>query len=511
MRRGSFNFRACARFDTPSPLRMSVPDAPPIPTPGPLAIARRAAGSFHPRAMPAPIRRNYARELPGTAMLAVGRAAFEGSIIAGVTRVAYDGVIPDATLNYAVAALATAPAAANILNFVWTRVAHGANKTRFIAAVQIAMIACIVGLALMPATPIGLVGLIAMTFCAWVCWSGFVAVRSTVWRANYARSVRARVAGKLSTVQTIAIGSLGIALGVAMDAAKGGFGPGWLLAGVDPIVIFRVFLISAACVASVGIGILATVRVRQHKRLLVAERESSADNTGPTLNPIGVVSLLLEDRRYGAYQVNQFLMGMGNLMIFPLLPIILRERFEAGYFKVLLLSGALGMLVVPFAVPLWARLLDGVHIVRFRAVHSWVFVALVVLLMVAVFGHIEWLLYAVACLKGVAMGGGMLAWQLGHHDFAPTSRAGEYMGVHVTLTGVRGMIGPVAAVSLYNVLDEIDPSLSPAVLVPCLALVLAGAVGFVLMNLRMDLSPVDERLPADSKTRGPAPVSRADS
>lgn len=460
--------------------------------------------------MPAPIRRNYARELPGTAMLSVGRAAFEGSILAGVTRVAYDGVIPDATLNYAVAALATAPAAANILNFVWTRVAHGVNKTRFIAAVQIAMIACIVGLALMPATPTGLVGLIALTFCAWVCWSGFVAVRSTVWRANYARSLRARVAGKLSTVQTIAIGTLGISLGVAMDGAKGKFGDAWPLAGVEPLAIFRVFLIAAACVASVGIAVLATVRVRQHKRLLLAERESSADNTGPTLNPIGVVSLLLEDRRYGAYQVNQFLMGMGNLMIFPLMPIILRERFEAGYLMVLLLSGALGMLVVPFAVPLWAKLLDGVHIVRFRAFHSWVFVFNLTLLLIAVVAHLEWLLYVVAVFKGVAMAGGMLAWQLGHHDFAPSHRAGEYMGVHVTLTGVRGLIGPVAAVSLYNWLDAIDTGLSPAVIGLCLLLVLVGAIGFNLMNARMDLTPVDDRPPADSKTRGPAPMSRAD-
>ena len=403
-----------------------------------------------------------------------------------------------------------APAAANILNFVWTRIAHGVNKTRFIAAVQIAMVACIVGLALMPATPVGLVGLIAFTFAAWVCWSGFVAVRSTVWRANYARSLRARVAGKLSTVQTIAIGGLGISLGVAMDTAKGKFGPNWPLAGADPITIFRVFLIAAACVASVGIAVLATVRVRQHKRLLLAERESSADNTGPTLNPIGVMSLLLKDRRYGAYQVNQFLMGMGNLMIFPLMPIILRERFDAGYFKVLLLSGALGMLVVPFAVPLWARLLDGVHIVRFRAFHSWVFVFNLTLLLIAVYAHLDWLLYVVAVFKGIAMAGGMLAWQLGHHDFAPSNRAGEYMGVHVTLTGVRGLIGPVAAVSLYNWLDAIDTNLSPAVIGLCLVLVLVGAVGFTLMNRLMDLTPVDDRPPADSRTRGPAPLSRAE-
>ncbi|MEO1716819.1 MAG: MFS transporter [Planctomycetota bacterium] len=472
---------------------------------------RKAAGSFHPRAMPAPIRRNYGRELAGTGFLSVGRAAFEGSVLAGVTRVAFDGVIADGPLNYAVAAFATVPAASNIINFVWTRIAHGVNKTRFIACTQVGMALSIVGLALIPNTPAGIVGLILCSLGAWVCWSGYIAVRSTVWRANYARSLRARVAGKLSTVQTLTIGSLALVLGALMQDKLAELSPALSHAslGVEPWDIYRGFLLVAAAGALVGTGLISTIRIRQHKRLLVAERESSADNTGPTLNPLGVIRLLFEDRRYGAYQVNQFLLGIGNLMMFPLIPIILRDRFHAGYFKVLLLASALSMFVVPIAVPLWARLLDGVHIVRFRSFHSWVFVAVMTLLLVAVTTHTEWLLYVVAALKGVAFAGGMLAWQLGHHDFAPASRASEYMGVHVTLTGVRGLIGPAASVSLYNYLGSIDGSLAPWSIALCLVLVLIGALGFTHMNRTMDLTPVDDRLPADSKTRGPGPVSRA--
>ncbi|MGP1273465.1 MAG: MFS transporter [Phycisphaerales bacterium] len=463
--------------------------------------------------MPAPIQRNYARELTGTAFLSVGRAAFEGSVLAGVARVAYDGVVDPTPLNYAVAAFATVPAAANIFNFIWTRVAHGVNKTRFIVAVQTAMALFVVMLALMPPTPAGLVGQVACAFGAWVCWSGYIAVRSTIWRANYARSLRARVAGKLSTVQTLTIGSLGILLGALMGDKLQPLHPALSLnqLGIEPWQVFKGFLIVAACCAGAGTAVISTIRVRQHKRMLQAERESSADNTGPTLNPWGVVGLLLEDRRYGAYQVNQFLMGIGNLMLFPLIPIILRERFDAGYFKVLLLSGSLGMLLTPIAVPVWARLLDRAHIVRFRAVHSWMFVVTMALLLVAVLGHIEWLLFVAAGLKGFALAGGMLAWQLGHHDFAPTSRASEYMGVHVTLTGVRGLIGPAASVSLYNWLAEHHPGTEPWAIGLCLVLVLLGAVGFVWMDRTMDLTPVENRAPADSKTRGPAPVVRAES
>ncbi|NRA58793.1 MAG: hypothetical protein HRU13_11830, partial [Phycisphaerales bacterium] len=46
---------------------------------------------------------------------------------------------------------------------------------------------------------------------------------------------------------------------------------------------------------------------------------------------------------------------------------------------------------------------------------------------------------------------GVLAWNLGHLDFAPTGRESQYMGVHVTLTGVRGALAPMIGVSVYTI------------------------------------------------------------
>jgi len=50
---------------------------------------------------------------------------------------------------------------------------------------------------------------------------------------------------------------------------------------------------------------------------------------------------------------------------------------------------------------------------------------------------------------GVSNGGGNLAWNLGHNDFAPPDRAADYMGVHVMLTGLRGCIAPFLGSWLY--------------------------------------------------------------
>ncbi|HED54790.1 MAG TPA: MFS transporter [Phycisphaerales bacterium] len=478
----------------------------------PVRAARRATDSFRPDAMPASVRRNYSRELPGTALFAVGRAAFDGAILGIVVRIAFDGVVRADLLNYAVALIAAAPAFANIINFIWARAVQGRHKIRFIVGVQSVLLGLVLLLAFVPRSPVGLAMLCAIVIGIWVCWSGFVAIRTTIWRANYPRAIRARIAGKFSTVQTLILSTFGLTLGTLMGDRLGLIDPRLSLErlGLDPIGVFRAYVVVCVVCGAAGVAVLSTLRVRRHKRMLRDERESTAERTGPTLNPLGVVRLLLEDRRFGAYQVNQFLMGIGNLMVMPLIPIILRDRFGVGYFEGILLASTLPMAMIPFMIPAWARLLDRVHVVRFRSVHSWVFVALIVLLFLATELHIKWLLYVAAVLKGIGMSGGMLAWQLGHHDFAPRQRASEYMGVHVTLTGVRGLIGPAAAVALYNRLDALDDSFGPYVLLLCLALVLAGAIGFVMMTRRLDLTPADAKIPADSTTRGPAVVSKGE-
>ncbi|MCX7065941.1 MAG: hypothetical protein NT024_15565, partial [Proteobacteria bacterium] len=52
-------------------------------------------------------------------------------------------------------------------------------------------------------------------------------------------------------------------------------------------------------------------------------------------------------------------------------------------------------------------------------------------------------------VNGIVNGGGSLAWQLGHNDFAPREQVAAYMGIHVTLTGVRGAFAPFLGMAMY--------------------------------------------------------------
>jgi hypothetical protein len=87
-----------------------------------------------------------------------------------------------------------------------------------------------------------------------------------------------------------------------------------------------------------------------------------------------------------------------------------------------------------------------------------------------------------ASLIGLAMAGANLGWNLGHNDFAPLGRVQHYMGVHVTLTGVRGLLAPPAGMLCYELLERWRVGAGVLALPLPLGMLTAGAFGFVAMR-----------------------------
>jgi hypothetical protein len=89
------------------------------------------------------------------------------------------------------------------------------------------------------------------------------------------------------------------------------------------------------------------------------------------------------------------------------------------------------------------------HAAEFRAKHSWLWVVSQgVMGAGTLLGSVFWIGFG-RVVFGIARGGGNLAWSLGHNDFAHPERAGLYMGVHATLTGLRGVFAPFLGMLLY--------------------------------------------------------------
>jgi hypothetical protein len=149
----------------------------------------------------------------------------------------------------------------------------------------------------------------------------------------------------------------------------------------------------------------------------------------------------------------QFFAGVSNMMGWTALSLFVIESVRGRDDE-----NTLGMLinvVIPLAVatatvPLWSRLLDRMHIARYRIPHglTWVF-GQAACYLAAVSGSL-WLLLLPAVIHGTMRGGGMIAWYLGHNDFADRRLAALYMGIHQTLTGVRGAFAPFLGVALLE-------------------------------------------------------------
>jgi hypothetical protein len=102
------------------------------------------------------------------------------------------------------------------------------------------------------------------------------------------------------------------------------------------------------------------------------------------------------------------------------------------------------------------------------------------------------LLWLGAVLMGSAHGGGNLGWNLGHHDFSGDADSSLYMATHVSLTGVRGLVMPIAGVVFLRYLESLQTGLGAYALLLPLALTLSGTLWFVHLHRvrrRLGLSP----------------------
>ncbi|MFT5423691.1 MAG: hypothetical protein ACI89L_001479 [Phycisphaerales bacterium] len=424
---------------------------------------------FDPRRVPPMARQNYKRELTAALFLPFVLVLFEGSVLSVLVRLGFEGKVNDGLLNTMTAFIAVAPALANLSSFVWVRLAHGRHKVESLTRIMAVMLVVVLLIGVAPRNELGLILTGAAALGARLCWSGILTLRSTIWRQNYPDGSRAQITGRFAMVLTLLLTGLTLLLGYLMNLSE---------------LTLRVAVPVGCVLGVVGLQNWRQVRVREHKALIDSEQSTHAYHA-PSFNPAKLLQVLRDDKDFDRYMSAQMLLGVGNIMSMALLPIVLRERFETDYLQSLLVTSILSIGVMPFAIPFWSRRLDAKHAVSYRAIHSWVFVASLSLLIAGIGLGSYPVLLVFALVRGFGFAGGALGWTLAHLDFAPPEQTTRYMGVHVTLTGLRGLICWLSGVAIYEGLERVEPGAGVWVFVLSLGLTLGGAVAFVVLSRSM--------------------------
>jgi hypothetical protein len=419
----------------------------------------------------------FRREIAPWALLGLTLGLVEGATAAVLIKKTFADAADPWIVNLAVAFVSGAPALSNVISFVWANLAHGRARIGLVVSLQAAFAILVGLLGVAPRVLGGLAFAVASILFARLLWTGILTVRAAIWSANYPRAALGRYTGRIVIVSSLAV-SVAAAL-AAWTLDRGVIDSRWLFGAGAAAGLLAAWLYRAA-------------RVRRQFALLALENAAVGRSEPFSLGML--FEILRKDPHFREYMFWMGVFGGGNLMLTSQLVVIFSEHLHlAASLQIALLSVVpLGLL--PLFVPFWARMFDEGHVVEYRARQSWALVAAVCVISVGTWGAWIPLLWIGALLLAFAYAGANLGWNLGHNDFAAVGRAQHYMGVHVTLTGVRGAIGPPVGILIYQWLESMRPGTGIYSLALPLVFVTIGAAGFSHMRRVMRATAPDRQI-----------------
>ena len=169
-------------------------------------------------------------------------------------------------------------------------------------------------------------------------------------------------------------------------------------------------------------------------------------------NPFGNMKYAIKDRSFGYVLLTWFIMGFANLWTVPLrVDYITTPQWgiEGSAIYVAMVITIIPETMRMLLIPYWASLFDKMNFVILRMILNLLFGFGIFLFFVT---SDPWVIGLGSAMIGAAFAGGSIAWNLWVTKYAPPGKAGAYMSVHVSLTGIRGTIGPAMGYWTVNLI-----------------------------------------------------------
>ncbi len=413
------------------------------------------------RSLPFLTRRNYFYEFLHLIPWSIFAGLIEGQFASIVVAESFHGS------EFLIAVASATPIAALLFSLVWGMLSLGRPKIRLLTFFCLGTLLLAGTIGAVPPSRHGTIWFITQIAAAQVLLSGVITVRSAVWKSNYPTRVRGQITARLQRLRRfITVPTVLFAAYVCdLDATS-----------------YRYLYPIGAVVGLLGVWFLRKVRIRGERRELHGHRQEDANgklardiaepfSLAALMSPGHVirqmVNVLRDDRHFRRYCIAQSLMGVANIMTIPVMVALITRELDlssdGAFWISTALIVALPNLVMLGSIGRWGRLFDRLGVLRMRVANvtcwtislGFALAGTLILEESIAIGPshlpIAVALFALRALfQGVGLGGGQIAWNLGHLHFAHPKRAELYMGVHVSLTGLRGLIAPLIGVWLWR-------------------------------------------------------------
>ena len=189
-------------------------------------------------------------------------------------------------------------------------------------------------------------------------------------------------------------------------------------------------------------------------------------------HPLANFKYVIQDRAFGYVLLTWFIMGFANLWTLPLrVDYVTSPEFgiegSASFVALIItiIPDTIRMLFIPF----WAKMFDRMNFVTLRIVLNLLFAIGVGSFFIS---KNPWVIGVGSGLIGLAFAGGSIAWSLWVTKYAPPGKTAAYMSVHVSLTGIRGTLGPMIGYWAYEKIGVVNVGLLSAAMMVVASLML---------------------------------------
>lgn len=259
---------------------------------------------------------------------------------------------------------------------------------------------------------------------------------SSLMQVNIDNNKRGKLFGYMNSVSTIASIIISFAAGRLLDIDDN---------------YFRMLFASAGIIGFASMFFLSRIRFRKKPMADGGLKSSKMNILYPFRNMIYIYS---NDRRYLFFEIAFFVYGMGFLVVLPALPIYFVDVMQMDYSQISMAKGVIGQLFMALIMPFIGSLHDRTNPVIFSSITFFILAFYPLILLLAPGNtalnpvHVVYLGFLI---YSFAMSAVIIVWNLGSIYFAGHRDSSDYQSIHVTMTGIRGLIAPLVGFAVIKI------------------------------------------------------------
>ncbi|MDZ4121232.1 MAG: MFS transporter, partial [Candidatus Cloacimonadaceae bacterium] len=257
-----------------------------------------------------------------------------------------------------------------------------------------------------------------------------IPAQNSIYQKNIDFSRRAKIYG-----YTISLGML-VSIGITFLAGR-------VLDTREDL--FRILLAFTGVCGLISCILLSLIKIQKPDLPCSAEK---VDLKQMLLDPIQrTMKLLKQNKQFAAFERSYSIYGMGFIMMTPIIPIYLVDVLKLSYTSNFMAKGVISQLGLLLLSPYIGKIHDRMHPFRFISMaFAMLFIFPVLIIISAIFATVPLvpviLVFIAYLVFGIAMAAVNISWNMSSIYFAGKEDAAMYQSVHVTMTGIRGVIAP---------------------------------------------------------------------